>query len=102
MSTSWKPRGSPTFQLNESLKGTPHCELRQRSDLSTLMSHNQNPRINELTRCDVKRSESYLPRSSGNDIERKIRKVTARSLARGTGEGLGSVTEKLEKAAMMR
>jgi hypothetical protein len=91
--SNYKRRGDPANFLATELKLNP--SLRQLSDLSTLIQHNKNPRLNELTSADLKRSEKYLPDRETGGVKDKLFGVTAKSLSKGMRVPLSQTIEKL-------
>lgn len=93
----WQRRGDPNIPLNHSLRKNPAAEERQREDLRLLCTQNRNPRLNQLTAADQRRSESYIYENGvdgAGSIEGKLFDVKAGSISRYTGENLEDVKER--------
>mmetsp|Transcript_75 Transcript_75/g.147 ORF Transcript_75/g.147 Transcript_75/m.147 type:complete len:449 (-) Transcript_75:69-1415(-) len=96
----WQRRGDPNIPLNQSLKQNPAAEERQREDLRLLCTQNRNPRLDQLTAADQRRSESFTYEygaEASSGIDAKLFNVKAGSISRFGGENLEDVKERMSQ-----
>mmetsp|Transcript_33724 Transcript_33724/g.41345 ORF Transcript_33724/g.41345 Transcript_33724/m.41345 type:complete len:471 (+) Transcript_33724:78-1490(+) len=74
----YQPRGDPLLLLEDDIRKIPFAPDRKRTDLVALATLNKNPRVSELTKADLARSQQFSPQ--------KDRKKNGRSSSAGADD----------------